>query len=161
MGASHEVAEYRVEDGGRAGDEPVLRRLIRWPGTPQAVTDEDWEAYFRGYVERTRTPPEGEARLRASLRGVAVADRKPAYNEMMLDAAGNLWLRDYEFPWRLVPPETQWTVFDDEGRLRARAVLPAGFRPYEIGEDRVLGLQYDEAEVQRVVVLELEKRPAP
>lgn len=152
-GREAEVAEYEVGPDGSA----ALRRLIRWPAEAEPVGDGDFEAYFRAYVERTRTTPENEAGLRQSLEDVPVAATKPVYNELKLDAAGNLWVRDYVFPWQVVPPETEWTVFAPDGRVRARATLPARFLPFEIREEDVLGLEHDGTDVQRVVVLPLIK----
>lgn len=155
-GREHEVEEHGLVDGGGL----ALRRLIRWAGPDRTVTEADREAYFRGYVERTRTPPEGEAALRQALRDVPVAGEKPTYVDLMVDAVGNLWVMDYDFPWRMIPEETRWTVFGPEGRMVARATLPARFRAYEIGEDRVLGQRFDADGVQHVTALELRKEEA-
>ncbi|MBW3551996.1 MAG: hypothetical protein KY466_00725 [Gemmatimonadetes bacterium] len=152
----HEVEEHGLVDGGGL----ALRRLIRWSGPDRTVSEEDREAYFRGYAERTRTPPEGEAALRQALADVPVAEEKPAYVDLMVDAAGNLWVMDYDFPWRAIPEQTRWTVFGPHGGMLARATLPARFRPYEIGEDRVLGQRFDGDGVQHVTVLELRKEEA-
>lgn len=155
-GREHEVEEHGLGDGGGL----ALRRLIRWSGPDRTVREEDREAYFRGYVERTRTPPEGEAALRQALADVPVAEEKPAYVNLAVDAAGNLWVMDYDFPWRVIPGETRWTVFGPHGGMLARATLPARVRPYEIGEDRVLGQRFDGDGVQHVTVLELRKEEA-
>lgn len=152
----YEVEEHGLGDGGGL----TLRRLIRWSGPDRTVREEDREAYFRGYVERTRTPAEGEAALRQALADVPVAEEKPAYVDLVVDAAGSLWVMDYDFPWRVIPVETRWTVFAPDGGMLARATLPARFRPYEIGEDRVLGQRFDGDGVQHVTVLELRKEEA-
>lgn len=150
--------DYRIVEYDLAG-RPI--RVVRWTGPDRTVTDDDWEAYFRGYVARTRTPPEGEADLRRSLRDIPVADIKPAYTELRTDAAGNLWVGDYTFPWQTYPREpTRWWVFAPDGRLIARATLPARFNPYEIGTDYVLGRLLGDDDVQYLVRYPIRSRRA-
>lgn len=152
-GREHEVEEHEAVPGGRL----VLRRLIRWTGDDRAVSARDVEAYHRAYVERAgRAEEEREAILR-ELRSVPVAERKPAYGAMLVDADGNLWVMEYDFPWRAIPEETRWTVFSPDGRMRARATLPARFRPYEIRGERVLGQRFGRDGAQHLSVYALEK----
>lgn len=49
----------------------------------------------------------------------------------------------------------EWHVFDLQGRLSARALLPARFRPTEITASRILGVWRDEVDVESVRVFQL------
>lgn len=140
---------------GRYDDRFRLERLIRWTGPDRTVTKADLEEYFRLYVIRSRTPPEGEAELRSSLDEVPAADRKPAYFELRTDRAGRLWVRDLDLAWLHPPDSLRWTVFDPLGRLLARAVLPGSVLPLEIGEDYVLARWRDELDVDHVALYDL------
>lgn len=114
------------------------KRLIRWSGPDRDIREEDLEEYFQGYLARVGSSHGQEEQLRAVLADIPVAERKPAYFGLLTDRVGNLWVRDLDLGW-MRPPETlRWTVFDGEGKLIARAELPGGVLPLEIGEDWVL-----------------------
>ena len=49
----------------------------------------------------------------------------------------------------------EWHVFDRQGRLSARALLPSRFRPTEITASRILGVWKDEVDVESVRVFRL------
>lgn len=49
----------------------------------------------------------------------------------------------------------EWHVFDGQGTLRARALLPPRFRPTEITDSRVLGVWKDELGVESIRVFRL------
>jgi hypothetical protein len=82
-------------------------------------------------------------------------DRFPAYEALLTDAAGRVWVRDYvreyeDDGWR------RWTVFSADGReVVSRVSHSSSFRPLEIAEGSVLGVQTDELGVERVVAREL------
>ncbi len=83
--------------------------------------------------------------------------RFPAHGRLMTDAGGNLWVQEY-----LLPGETatRWTVLDTAGRWLGMVDMPERFRPNEIGDDYVLGIWRDEADVQFVRMYHLLKEPA-
>jgi hypothetical protein len=43
-----------------------------------------------------------------------------------------------------------WTIFDPDGTLAGRITLPERFNPTEIGVDYILGLGWDEMNVEYV-----------
>ncbi len=59
---------------------------------------------------------------------------------------GRLWVQDY--PGLVDDPA--WTIYDADGARVARITLPGTFRPYDMGEDWVLGRETDELEVEHV-----------
>lgn len=52
----------------------------------------------------------------------------------------------------------EWHVYDTEGSLRARALLPPRFRPTEITASRILGVWKDELGVESIRVLRLTRK---
>jgi hypothetical protein len=78
----------------------------------------------------------------------------PPYDEIEMDAAGNLWVREYAWQSGV---ERRWTVFDAEGRMLGDVTTPAGFRVTQIGAAFVLGVFEDEFEVQHVRLYALDK----
>lgn len=53
--------------------------------------------------------------------------------------------------------EAGWGIFDPDGRRLGVVELPAGLEVYEIGPDYVLGKMLDELDVERVVLLPLDR----
>ena len=58
---------------------------------------------------------------------------------------------------RQVRIERVWTVFDARGRFLGDVTMPAGFTPFEIGADYVLGRWMDDLDVEYVHVYALDK----
>ena len=75
----------------------------------------------------------------------------PAFAEIMSDAAGYLWVREYEPP-KEAGPAPLWTVFSPAGRVLGFVETPAGLKIYEIGEDYVLGHAEGELDVEMIQV---------
>lgn len=79
----------------------------------------------------------------------------PAFDRLIVDVAGNLWVRDY-----LVAPDdvSRWSVFDPEGRWLGMVETPAGLDVHQIGSDWILGTVKDELDVEYVRLYPLVKR---
>ncbi len=107
--------------------------------TPQRVSDDDVQRATRG-----RPPRPGEERV--------VAERLPAYDRMLADAHGNLWVREYG--------TRVWSVFDAAGRWLGDVEAPRGLRVHQIAADHVVGVLRDSLDVESVAVHRL-LRPAP
>lgn len=141
-GDSYEV-EARTTDG-------KLERLIRRPVPNRPVT----EALIE---ERER-----RLRERRAARGVTTpspfddipypADMPP-YEELRLDARGNLWVAYY----RLEEEPVRWAVFDPEGRWLGDVETPPNGTVWDIGDGYVLGVWRDEVDVQQVRMYRLAK----
>jgi len=96
----------------------------------------------------------------------------PRFGRLLADLGGNLWVMAYpvldepEGSWRLksVPfpfverNGAHWTVLDSTGRAIAKAHMPPGLYPLEIGPDYVLGLALDELDVETVRLHSLFRR---
>ena len=157
-------------------DDGTLSRIVRREHVPRATTEADREAYveeelarIEEQLARAASLPglEGvEIRARmSSMRGeegrklfgsTPLAATFPAFSTILSDAAGNLWVREYDFP-REERPAPLWTVFDPEGRVLGFIETPEGLRIGQIGEDYILGHIQDELEVEYVQVWPLER----
>jgi hypothetical protein len=85
---------------------------------------------------------------------VPARETVPAFDHLITDEAGNLWVRDY-----LVSPDDapRWSVFDPQGRWLGTAETPAGMDVYQIGSDWILGRVKDDLDVEYVRLYPLEK----
>ena len=100
-----------------------------------------------------RTPTQAEYDARAPW-GVPPVDAYPAFNEILSDRLGYLWVREY----RMSDEEAAvWTVFDSEGRVLGLVETPAGLNVFEIGEDYVLGSAENDLGVEYVRVWGLDR----
>lgn len=85
-----------------------------------------------------------------------IAESFPAFSEIMGDAAGYLWVREYDFPLE-ERPAPLWTVFDPGGRVLGFLETPATLQIREIGEDYILGRVVDEMGVESIQLWPLER----
>jgi len=130
------IGEYDV-DGG-------LRRIIRWSGDDRTVEP----SHVARHLEARCADASPE--LCSQFHELPVMERFPAHETLVADTAGNLWVQSF---WRpAYGEEVPWRVFDGDGRLIARILLPAAVRPLDIGEDWLVGLRTDELGVERVLV---------
>lgn len=78
----------------------------------------------------------------------------PAFSELLVDGAGNLWARD---PRPEADQPHRWSVFDPEGRWLGTVQTPAELRVRQIGTDWILGTALDELEVEHVRMYRIQK----
>lgn len=130
------------------------RLLVRWAHEPRRITPSD--------IDSARThilgdnPADGRRtdvdRMFAEMRMPAVM---PAFSTLRLDVDGNLWVMDYRTDWD--EGDVSWTVFDADGRMIARLMMPGRFRPTHIGRDFILGVATDELDVEHVLLYPLQR----
>lgn len=136
-------AAFEVQEWSMEGE---LLRIIRLAKEPRAMPPElvaDWE----GRLQRMRP------QTRAFWAPIPLPERLPAYEQIVLDRAGNLWLAEY-----MVLDETPiWQVISPDGRWLGSLTTPPGGRISEIGRDYVLGTWRDEMDVETVRMYGLEK----
>lgn len=80
----------------------------------------------------------------------------PAFDQILVDRADRIWLRDYVPGWALDLPQS-WQVYDPDGFPLARVTTPGGLTVTSISEDHVVGIEPDELGVQYVVAYVLER----
>ncbi|HEX2209769.1 MAG TPA: hypothetical protein VHG93_18960 [Longimicrobium sp.] len=151
---------WEVEHRGPDG---ALRRLIRRVHEPRKVTQADVDAYFQGQrtMDLSQMPPDMRARFaekqRTQRERVPRRATLPAFAQLLLDGAGNLWVRDPR------PDEEQphrWSVFDSDGQWLGTVQTPPALMVRQIGTDWILGTEQDELEVEHVRLYRLEKSAA-
>ena len=129
---------------GRGGHEDVTTGLP----TPRCRREID---------SSVESAPEAQrAQRRAAFDGIPFPTAFPAFDAIETDADGNLWVQDFRPPSQGGPD--MWTIFGPDGQALGRFETPEGLTIYEIGTDYVLGRTTDELEVERVVLLSLERR---
>ena len=142
----YEIRAFR-EDG-------ALARIVRRDHLPRTPTQAD----FDFHVERELSQASQDLLQYRSeqLRSTPLATTFPAFSSTRGDAAGNLWVRDYDLP-REKRPAPLWTVFDPEGRVLGFVETPEGLMIYEIGEDYLLGRTTDDLGVEYIQMWPLER----
>jgi hypothetical protein len=142
---SYEVARYDA-----SGE---LQQLIRKTQQNVSVTAEDIERWkgehFQEEDENTRIFWE---RMHADM---PFPETMPAYQRLVVDAQGNLWVEEYRRPGDEQP---RWTVFDPEGVMLGVVETPPKFQVYQIGSDFVLGRWTDELDIEHVQLYKLKGR---
>lgn len=142
VGTAEAYEIWRYEPTG----EPA--QLVRWEGPDRTVTEEDRSRYREARLGAA----EGSERTREFFDARPFAEQFPAYHQLLVDPGSRLWVRLYRPFYRTFHQggPGEWLIFDPDGRLVARAETPDGFWVHEIGEDYVLGVSWNEMDVERV-----------
>jgi hypothetical protein len=137
-GASFEITYY--------GQRGAVERLIRLDQPNLPVTSEDIERYKE---ERLAQAEDENTRRRALARmeNMQFTETFPAYDGLLVDPAGSLWVREFRRPGA---QQQRWKVFDGGGALLGTVEMPQELRAYQIGDDFVLGRWIDELDVEHV-----------
>lgn len=135
-------AHYEFQHLRRDGQ---VERVVRVRHDPRVVTKEDLEAELERRLEAVPPVEEIRAGIRASFEETPPAESRPAFVALRGDTNGNVWIqRETDGP--------EWDVFDSEGTLIARMVIPRGLRVLDITQDFLLGVDQDELGVENVVL---------
>jgi len=78
----------------------------------------------------------------------------PAFEVLLIDRSGNLWVEDYQAPGA---QDESWTVFDRKGQWLGTVPMPPRFRALDIAEDQLLGRWWDEFDVEHIQLCRLLK----
>jgi len=135
-------------------DEGTLVRIVRWPGTRIAVTPEDVEVFIEERLARVPPIPEIREGSRRSLEAVPPADTFPAVRGIHVDSEDYIWIEAGRRP---ADANARWSIFDPDGRWLGDLALPASMTMLEIGTEYVLARSLDDLDVQRVVVMPLDR----
>ena len=144
----------QVEEISATGD---TLRILRIPGYPLELTDEQVQAERDARLDMplpqgmTLPPP-----LRQAIEEMPPPATRPAYDRMIVDPAGAVWLRPFRGLSERGPAEA-WLVLGADGRWLGSVEFPPGFRVLEIGTDEVLGVWEDGMDVQHPRVLGLSR----
>lgn len=124
-----------------------LTRVVRRAGPARAVTpalvDSARDAVLARYDDESI-----RRRTRREWASIEVPDSLPVFGALEVDTDGNLWAREYDF--RYPFGSSTWSVFDPAGVWLGRVEMPDRFWVREIGSSFVIGVYFDELEVEYV-----------
>jgi hypothetical protein len=146
--ASNDEYEVRVHTlDGR------LESILRKQHVPLEVTDAD-VAVLREEQLGGDASEQMRALLTVVFNSSPVPATMPAYDAILVDITGNLWVEEYKRPADRV---SSWTVFNAEAEMLGTLSLPDRFALSEVGDDYVLGVWRDELGIEHVRMYELVK----
>jgi hypothetical protein len=153
------AAGDRYWQGTTDAYEVVLRRA---DGTPErivrrAVPPVPVKGAYLDSLLRVQTSESGAESVKG-WDAVPLPDALPAFQRLLVDDGGALWVQRVAWPGAGVQPE--WDVFDARGRMLGTVRMPPRFRATHVGADFVLGVGRDENDVQQVRMYRLEKPAA-
>ena len=143
-----DALEYSVLDGA-TGDVRMIARIL---GVSLAVTREEVDR-----ERQTRLGPNPRPFIRDLLERLPVPSEKPAYQQLIVDAEGNVWAGEYLGLARRYEPQ-DWYVWDSSGAWLGVVETPARFELMRVGADEVFGVRGDVNDVESPQVLRLVKR---
>ncbi|MFC1662086.1 hypothetical protein ACFL3S_11665 [Gemmatimonadota bacterium] len=117
-----------------------LREIFRSAIPGRTITDEDYEREKEAVIN-FEPRYDNRAFVERLFRAIPHRTETPAVGGLMVDVDGNLWLERYRIK---EDQPREWLVLGPDGSFQASVVGPAGFVPYEIGTDYVLGVWEDE-----------------
>ena len=138
-----------VEERTREGD---LVRIFRIPDYPLALSGSELRAEREAYLGGRSS-----SLLREAAERTPASGRRPAYSRMIVDPSGAVWLQQYRGESESEEPD-RWLVLAADGTWLGTVEEPDRFRIVDIEMDAVLGVWYDELDVQHPQVLRLERR---
>lgn len=129
-----------------------LDRIIRWDPRPRPVSAEMRSAFIEDAVA---SASEGRrAAIRRFYGEVPFPDVLPEIRAVLTDSDGRVWAQRYH------PSDDtaeEWIVFDPDGRWLGPVTLPDRFVLNDVSGDRIVGVERDDLDVERVVVYALVK----
>ena len=146
--ASNDTYEIRVH-----GQDGSLQSIVRRQHDFLEVTDADIEA-LREQQLGGDTPPGLRQTMIDVLDATPIRETMPAYDGIVVDQIGNLWVEEYRRPSDTV---RRWTVFSTEGAMLGTLSVPERFVIQDVGDAYVLGKWTDELEIEHVQMYELVK----
>jgi len=147
----------QVEEMAANGDTVRILRIADYPLglTPaQAEAERDHRLHIP-LLQQTPMPPRVQ-RLREFIENMPLPTTRPAYDDLIVDPSGAVWLRPFRGASEQDGPEF-WLVLDPDGRWLGSVEVPEDFRVRNIGMDEVLGVWHDEMDVQHPQVLRLRR----
>lgn len=132
-----------------------VQQIATWDRVATPVTDADrdaWGSAYRARLEGRLEPAQLEELLDRALG--AFAGTVPLFGTMYGDDRGDVWLSRQE--WGVQAPAT-YDVVAASGEWLGEVGFPRPIRILDITDDRVLGVETDDFDVQSVVLYSLEK----
>lgn len=130
-------------------------RIIRREEGRRPVSEGQREKWVAGRLSDMEDDGTERSRSRRALYDdIPFPDTLPAFETLLLQQGGRLWVKETSLD-DLDSATAPWSVFDSDGRPLGAVEMPAGFEPFEIGTDYVLGLCKDDLGVEYVQLYEI------
>ncbi len=144
------------------GLDGALRRIVRWPEGDRSVEGPLLSDYTAWIEEGIAAAPEAARdHLRSMMEALPMAERLPAYGELVGGEHGAVWVGSYPGQPAVMGqarmPARTWLVFDGDGAVVATLRTPEGFQPHAVEDRRVWGVYKDELDVESVRAYAIEK----
>ena len=142
----------QVEELDPAGD---LSRIRRIPDYPLGLSGEQFDAERQAMYDDVF--PEGmpvAPRFRRFMEAQTAPATRPAFNNMLVDASGAIWLELHRGVGEQDRPQ-EWLILDADGTWLGSIEVPDRFWVTDITMDAVLGVWRDELDVEHPQVLRL------
>lgn len=127
-------------------DAGELQSILRWGAPAVPIRNAERDRYREHRLASVRSENARRSAERA-LGELPWPQYMPAYESLLVDDLGDIWVERYRVPWET---ELRWTVIDSAGVWLGDVVLPDRFRPTHIGGDFMLGVWQDEDGVEFV-----------
>ncbi len=127
-----------------------LVRILRIPGYPLDLSAAQIAAERDFFLDRS---PPGSP-FRQGFEDAPASDTRPAYDDILVDPSGAVWLELFRGQSEQDQPE-QWLVLDADGTWLGNVGIPDRFTVTDITIDAVLGVWRDELDVEHPQVLRL------
>ena len=128
-----------------------LARLFRIPDYPLALPAAVLRAEREDFLG-----DDPSATRREVAAGTPSSDTRPAYDDIIVDPSGALWLLQFRGDTEMGQPQ-RWEILSAEGVWLGSMELPERFTVLDIELDAVLGIWRDELNVQHPQVLGLDR----
>jgi hypothetical protein len=125
------------------------QRRFDWKAAPLELSEAEWVQHALDAYER-------RAGLTVTPRRVLddhvgeIPRTKPPAGQVLVDGRGNVWVANFH---GLDEPASNWWVFGQDGALRLRFQAPGLWRILDVHWDRILAVERDEMDVERVMIL--------
>ena len=141
---------------------PLFR--IHWNVRRRAVTEDERQFLRSAHVAANISRVRREI-LEKEASAFVFAETAPAFGTLAIATNGELWVSEFHRamgrpgPGSIIAPSApvRWHVFGRNGNWVADVMLPARFVPYEMGTDYVIGVTFDQDDVEHVVLYRLRR----
>ena len=131
------------------------RRESSW-GRPAVRSADVWPAYREQRRREIAASPSVRTRsvygALYDMDDLPIPERAAQFDEAHVDATGRLWVRRVTYDDTGTDAYRRWDVLAADGTWLGEALVPAGLRVLEIGDDWMLGVSYDALDVEWVVL---------
>lgn len=130
-------------------------RIIRREEGRRPVSEHQRDVWVSGQLGDIGEDGTEQSRRRRELYDdIPFPDTLPAFEALSLQKGGRLWVKETSLD-NPALTAASWSVFDSDGRPLGAVELPAGFQPFEIGTDYMLGVWKDDLGVEYVQLYDL------